>query len=116
MTLRLGAERPSEGALRRIARDVAGGRDHGIPGGGGGGASGSQLLTALSAVFFVAFLLIANIEQVREVEIAFLATAALLSSLLYVAYRRPVDMTTPGIRPGSAEEVGAVLAAADEGT
>jgi O-antigen/teichoic acid export membrane protein len=76
-------------------------------------ASGSW---ALSAVFFVAFLLIANIDQVREVEIAFLATAALLSSMLYVTYRRPVDMAAAGIRPGSPEEVGAVLAAADEGS
>jgi O-antigen/teichoic acid export membrane protein len=71
---------------------------------------------ALSAVFFVAFLLVADIEQVREVEIAFLATAALLSSLLYVAYRRPARIAEPQIRPGSPEEVGAVLAAADEGT
>ena len=64
----------------------------------------------------MAFLLIANIPQVREVEIAFLATAALLSTLLYVAYRRPVMSAEPRIRPGSAEEVEAVLAAADEGT
>jgi O-antigen/teichoic acid export membrane protein len=71
---------------------------------------------ALSALFFVAFLLIADIEQVREVEIAFLATAALLGSLLYVAYRRPAGIAEPQIRPGSPEEVEAVLAAADEGT
>jgi hypothetical protein len=67
-------------------------------------------------LFFVAFLLIADIEQVREVEIAFLATAALLGSLLYVAYRRPAGIAEPQIRPGSPEEVEAVLAAADEGT
>jgi O-antigen/teichoic acid export membrane protein len=76
-------------------------------------ASGSW---ALSAVFFVAFLLVADIEQVREVEIAFLATAALLGSLLYAAYRRPAGIAEPQIRPGSPEEVEAVLAAADEGT
>jgi O-antigen/teichoic acid export membrane protein len=71
---------------------------------------------AVSAVFFVAFLLVANIEQVREVEIAFLATAALLSGLLYAAYRRPVRTSEVRIRPGSTEEIGAVLAAADEGS
>jgi O-antigen/teichoic acid export membrane protein len=70
---------------------------------------------AVSAAFFVAFLLIAHMEQVREVEVAFLATAALLASLLYVAYRRPMGAGERGIRPGSPEEVEAVLAAADEG-
>jgi hypothetical protein len=76
-------------------------------------ASGSW---ALSAAFFVAFLLIADMEQVREVEVAFLATAGLLSTLLYVAYRRPARIAEPRIRPGSAEEVEAVLASADEAT
>ena len=76
-------------------------------------ASGSW---ALSAAFFVAFLLVADIEQVREVEIAFLATAALLATLLYVAYRRPMRLAEDRIRPGSGQEVEAVLAAADEGT
>ncbi len=71
---------------------------------------------AVSAAFFVAFLLIADMEQVREVEVAFLATAALLAGLLYVAYRRPVSTSEARIRPGSAEELEAVLAAADEGT
>jgi O-antigen/teichoic acid export membrane protein len=76
-------------------------------------ASGSW---AVSAVFFVAFLLIADMEQVREVEVAFLITAALLASLLFAAYRRPAQAAERRIRPGSAEEVEAVLAAADEGT
>jgi O-antigen/teichoic acid export membrane protein len=76
-------------------------------------ASGSW---AISATFFVAFLLIAHMEQVREVEVAFLATAALLSSLLYIAYRRPARAADRSIRPGSAEEIEGVLAAADEGT
>ena len=76
-------------------------------------ASGSW---AASAAFFVVFLLIADMEQVREVEVAFLVTAALLASLLFAAYRRPVRVADQRIRPGSAEEVEAVLAAADEGT
>jgi O-antigen/teichoic acid export membrane protein len=70
---------------------------------------------ATSAVFFVVFLLAAGMEEVREVEVAFLATAGLLSALLYLAYRRPVAGERR-IRPGSTEELEAILAAADEGT
>ena len=55
-------------------------------------------------MFFVAFLLIADMEEVREVEVAFLATAGILSALLYLAYRRPVAGELP-IRPGSTEEL-----------
>jgi O-antigen/teichoic acid export membrane protein len=71
---------------------------------------------ALSAAFFVTFLLAANMQPVREVEVAFIVTAALLSSLLYVAYRRPVSALEQHMRPGSTDEIEAVLAAADEGT
>jgi hypothetical protein len=66
-------------------------------------------------VFFVGFLLVAHMEEVREVEVAFLATAGLLSALLYVVYRRPVA-GEQHIRPGSTEEMEAILAAADEGS
>jgi O-antigen/teichoic acid export membrane protein len=71
---------------------------------------------ASSAIFFVAFLFASSLEAVREVEVAFVSTAFLLSSLLYLAYRRPV--TEPGrtVTPGSVEELEARLAAADEGT
>jgi O-antigen/teichoic acid export membrane protein len=71
---------------------------------------------AVSATFFVTFLLAANMQAVREVEVGFIATAAILSSLLYVAYRRPVRVTEARLRPGSGEEIEAVLAAADEGS
>jgi O-antigen/teichoic acid export membrane protein len=71
---------------------------------------------AASATFFVAFLLVAGMEEVREVEVAFLATALMLSSLLYVVYRRPVRRLEPTLAPGSPEELEARLAAADEGT
>ena len=71
---------------------------------------------ALSATFFVTFLLAASMQPVREVEVAFIATAAILSSLLYVAYRRPMKAAERRIKPGSTEEIEAVLAAADEGT
>jgi O-antigen/teichoic acid export membrane protein len=70
---------------------------------------------AAAAVFFVGFLLVAHMEEVREVEVAFLATAGLLSALLYVVYRRPVA-GEQHIRPGSTEEMEAILAAADEGS
>jgi O-antigen/teichoic acid export membrane protein len=83
-------------------------------------AQGRARLAALSwaaaASFFVAFLLLANMEQVREVEVAFLATAFLLSILLYAVYRRPVGRLESTIAPGSPEELEARLAAADEGT
>ena len=68
---------------------------------------------AASAVFFVAFLLLASMEEVREVEVAFLVTAGVLSTLLYVAYRGAPDPQRR-IRPGSGEETEAILAAADE--
>ena len=70
---------------------------------------------AVTAVFFVAFLLLAGMEEVREVEVAFLASAGMLSVLLYLVYRRPVAGAAP-IRPGSTEEMGVILAAADEGS
>jgi hypothetical protein len=67
-----------------------------------------------AAIFFVAFLLLANMEAVREVEVAFIATAGLLSSLLYLVYRRPVERAELRVRPGSIEELEGRLAAADE--
>ncbi len=70
---------------------------------------------AVSATFFVVFLFVAKMENVREVEVAFLATAAVLSSLLYVAYRSAPDIGHR-IRPGSSEELEARLAALDEGS
>jgi O-antigen/teichoic acid export membrane protein len=70
---------------------------------------------ATAAAFFVTFLLVAGMEEVREVEVAFLVTAGLLSSLLYLAYRRPL-VGERRIQPGSSEEMEAILAAADEGT
>ncbi len=71
---------------------------------------------ALSATFFVSFLLIGSMEVVREVEVAFIATAALLSTFLYAVYRRPVAAGEEAVRPGSTEELELRLAAADEGT
>jgi O-antigen/teichoic acid export membrane protein len=70
---------------------------------------------AASAVFFVVFLLVASMEEVREVEVAFIVTAGILSTLLYVAYRAAPD-PKHRIRPGSTEEREAILAAMDEAT
>ncbi len=71
----------------------------------------------VSAVIFVAWLALADIDDVgRKVEIGFLFAAILLTSLLYLIYRRPHGHEEDVPRPGSAEEVEAKLAAADEGT
>jgi O-antigen/teichoic acid export membrane protein len=83
-------------------------------------AQGRARLAASSwagaAAFFVVFLLVAGIEELREVEVAFLAAAALLSSMLYAVYRRPLERGERPVRPGSLEELEARLAAADEGS
>ena len=71
---------------------------------------------AVSAALFVVFLLVASMEEVREVEVAFLITACLLVSCLYAVYRRPLERAEEPVRPGSVEELEARLAAADEGT
>jgi O-antigen/teichoic acid export membrane protein len=71
---------------------------------------------ATAAAFFVGFLLVASMEEVREVALAFATTAALLSGALYLVYRRPVERRDEPLRPGSVEELEARLAAADEGT
>jgi O-antigen/teichoic acid export membrane protein len=70
---------------------------------------------AVSAMFFVTFMLVASMEAVREVEVAFVVTAGLLSTLLYVVYRSYAGVEQ-SMRPGSGEELEAVLAAADEGS
>jgi O-antigen/teichoic acid export membrane protein len=71
---------------------------------------------AASATFFVAFLLVGQMEELREVEVAFITTAGVLSTLLYFAYRRPLERGERPVEPGSLEELEAQLAAADEGT
>ncbi len=71
---------------------------------------------AASASFFIAFLVITNVEIVRRVEVAFIATAGLLSLLLYALYRRPLMDFEETLRPGSTEELELRLAAADEGS
>jgi hypothetical protein len=81
-----------------------------------GRSRAAALSWATAALFFVVFLLVADMEEVREVEVAFLVTAGLLSTLLYLVYRRPVSGEQRRMAPGSTEELEAILAAADEGT
>jgi O-antigen/teichoic acid export membrane protein len=71
---------------------------------------------AASATFFIAFLLIIDVEIVRRVEVSFIVTAGLLSILLYLIYRRPLLDVDEAVRPGSTEELELRLAAADEGS
>ncbi|MGB2696198.1 MAG: lipopolysaccharide biosynthesis protein [Dehalococcoidia bacterium] len=71
---------------------------------------------AATAIFFTVFLLVAQMSPVREVEIVFLASAALLFGLLLLVYRRPIEAGEHPIEPGSTEELEARLAAADEGS
>jgi O-antigen/teichoic acid export membrane protein len=52
-------------------------------------------------------------DEFHRVEVGYLGAAALLCTLLYVLYRRPV--VEGGVRPGSTEELELQLAAADEG-
>jgi O-antigen/teichoic acid export membrane protein len=68
------------------------------------------------AAFFVLFLLLVDMEELLEVEVAFLGTAVLLASLLFVTYRRQPERGERPVEPGSVEELEARLAAADEGS
>jgi hypothetical protein len=68
------------------------------------------------AAVFVAWVLLPVLDPVRRVEVGFSGTAALLCVLLYALYARPRAHAGDVIRPGSTEEMEAVLAAADEGT
>jgi O-antigen/teichoic acid export membrane protein len=67
------------------------------------------------AVFFVAWCLLPLIgNQFRRVEIGFAVTAALLLTMLYVIYHRPVERAEDVPDPGSTEELEGLVAAADE--
>jgi O-antigen/teichoic acid export membrane protein len=69
------------------------------------------------AAFFVGWCLLPLIsEEFRRVEIGFAATAGLLLILLYAIYRRPHERAEDVPRAGTAEELEARLATAEEGT
>jgi O-antigen/teichoic acid export membrane protein len=81
-----------------------------------GRARFASISWATSAAFFTGFLLFADIEIVRRVEVSFIVTAGLLLTLLYATYRRPLLAVEEPLRPGSTEELELRLAAADEGS
>jgi O-antigen/teichoic acid export membrane protein len=68
------------------------------------------------SAFFIAWCLLPLIsEEFRRVEIGFALTAGLLLALLFFIYRRPHERAEDVPRAGSAEELEARLAAAEEG-
>jgi O-antigen/teichoic acid export membrane protein len=69
---------------------------------------------AASAAVFVGINLIPVLETFRRVEVGFTATAVILCGLLYLLYRQPHPRREDVFEPGSAMEVEAQLAAADE--
>jgi O-antigen/teichoic acid export membrane protein len=66
------------------------------------------------AIAFATFNLIGPLDPYRTVEVGFVASAALLSSLLALVYARPHPSVEDAMAPGSAREIEAQLAAADE--
>ena len=66
------------------------------------------------AVAFIVFNLIAPLDPYRTVEVGFAGSAALLSGLLALLYLRPHARAGDALEPGSARELEARLAAADE--
>ena len=67
-----------------------------------------------SAAVFLIFNLLPILTVERRVEVGFALCAALLAGLLYALYRRPRARPADAVRPGSAEELEARLAAAEE--
>ncbi|MGH2950853.1 MAG: lipopolysaccharide biosynthesis protein [Solirubrobacterales bacterium] len=69
---------------------------------------------AASAAVFVGINLIPALDIFRRVEVGFTATAVILCGLLYLLYRQPHPRREDLVEPGSAMELEARLAAADE--
>lgn len=67
-----------------------------------------------SAVLFVTWNLVIEIDELLRVETGYTGSAALLASLLYLLYRRPHPHPGDVPTPGSPAELEARLAAADE--
>jgi O-antigen/teichoic acid export membrane protein len=80
-----------------------------------GRARAAAISWAVTAIFFIGFLLAAGMSPVTEVEVVFAASAVLLFTLLFFVYRRPLTDDDVVLEPGSVEELEARLAAADEG-
>lgn len=67
-----------------------------------------------SAVVFVIWNLLPVLDEFRRVEVGFAIAAAAMGGLLYLVYTRPHPLPGDVMRPDSAQEVEARLAAADE--
>jgi O-antigen/teichoic acid export membrane protein len=68
----------------------------------------------LCATTFIVFNLAAPLDPYRTVEVGFAGAAALLAGLLYLLYAHPRPVVADAFEPGSAREIEARLAAADE--
>jgi O-antigen/teichoic acid export membrane protein len=66
------------------------------------------------ALAFIGWNLLPVLDEFRRVEVGFAGAAALLCGLLYLLYRRPRARPEDVVEPGSAHEIEARLAAADE--
>ena len=69
---------------------------------------------AMTAVGFLIFNLLPILDEFRRVEVAFLGSAAVLCTLLYLLYKHPVARPSDAVAPGSSAEIEARLAAAEE--
>jgi O-antigen/teichoic acid export membrane protein len=66
------------------------------------------------ALGFIAWNLTGALDVFRRVEVGYLGAAVVLCLLLYFVYRRPRPLAEDSLEPGSARELEARLAAADE--
>ncbi|HEY8000645.1 MAG: lipopolysaccharide biosynthesis protein [Vicinamibacteria bacterium] len=66
------------------------------------------------AVGFIVFNLVQPLDPYRTVEVGFSVSAAVLSGLLFLLYRRPHPVAADEMAPGSPRELEARLAAVDE--
>ena len=69
---------------------------------------------AICAVGFIVWNLAQPLDVYRTVEVGFLGVAVMLCTLLYLVYRSPHPRAGDELEPGSARELEAQLAAADE--
>jgi O-antigen/teichoic acid export membrane protein len=79
-----------------------------------GQARPAAICWALCGAAFIVWNLLPFLDVARRVEVGYAGASALLCVLIYLLYRRPGAETGSGVPPGSLQELGAQLAAADE--
>jgi O-antigen/teichoic acid export membrane protein len=79
-----------------------------------GQARRAAICWATCAVGFIVWNLVQPLDVYRTVEVGFLGVAVTLCALLYLLYRSPRPRADDELEPGSARELEAQLAAADE--